>query len=168
MPSVRESKLPENVRQRGRQYYFRCRINGKQKDIPLGSDLSVARRLAKQHAGRLAGIKSGLEHPDTATWQEAEQRPITEHVEDWFKSLCNRGSSHLHRGYDYYAYQSQARVLRLLDLARVQRISSLTTHAMEAALADLRRSDIKGRRGNEKLSDRSIHHHGRAIKGFSR
>jgi integrase len=39
---------------------------------------------------------------------------------------------------------------------------------MEAALADLRRSDIKGRRGNEKLSDGSIHHHGRAIKAFSR
>jgi integrase len=162
MSNVRESKLPENVRQRGRQYYFRCRINGKQKDLPLGSDLSVARRLAKQHAGRLAGIKSGLEHPDTATWQESERRPITEHVEEWYQSLLIRGSSNDH------SVQCRGRVLRILEMASVQRISSLTTHAIEAALADLRRSGIAGRSGNVSLSDRTIHHHGRAIKAFSR
>jgi hypothetical protein len=82
MPSLRSDKLPENVRKRGGRYYYRCRLNGKQTAIPLGPDLSVARRLAKQHAGRLAGIKSGLEHPDTATWQEAERLQITQHVEE--------------------------------------------------------------------------------------
>jgi hypothetical protein len=40
--------------------------------------MSVARRLAKQYSGRLEGFKSGLEHADTATWQEAEQRPMAE------------------------------------------------------------------------------------------
>jgi integrase len=162
MSNVRESKLPENVRKRGKNYYYRCRINGKQKDIPLGSDLSVARRLAKQHAGRMAGIKSGLEHPDTATWQEAERRPISEHVEEWHKSLCNRGVC------KQYALQSRDRVLRVLGLVSIQRISSLSAHGIEGALADLRRGGIKGRSGNEGLSDRSIHHHAVAIKGFSR
>jgi integrase len=162
MSNVRESKLPENVRQRGRNYYFRCRINGKQKDLPLGSDLSVARRLAKQHAGRLAGIKSGLEHTDTATWQEAERLPIALHVEEWHKSLRNRGVSELH------SLLCRDRVLRLLDLVSIQRISSLSAHAIEGALAELRRGGIKGRYGNEGLSDRSIHHHAVAIKSFSR
>jgi integrase len=160
MPSVRESKLPENVRQRGRQYYFRCRINGKQKDIPLGSDLSVARRLAKQHAGRIAGIKSGLEHPDTATWEEAERRPISEHVEEWHKHVINKGDC------AHYAGQVPDRVNRLIELSGIQRISGLSLCAIETAMAGLKRD--MGRRGNKALSDRTIFHYHRAIRGFSK
>jgi integrase len=157
------SSLPPNVRKRGKYYYFRCRVNGKQKEIPLGPDLSVARRLAKQHAGRMAGIRSGLEDPDAAAWAEAESKPITTHAAEWYKSLRNLGANELH------ARHCRDRVLRLLDLAGIRRISGLSLHAVEEAMADLRRSStFHGRSGNEGLSDRSIHHHGRAIKGFSR
>jgi integrase len=157
------SSLPANVRKRGKYYYFRCRVNGKQKEIPLGPDLSVARRLAKQHAGRMAGIKSGLEHEDAPAWAEAESKPIATHAAEWYKSLQNLGASELH------ARHCRDRVLRLLDLAGIRRISGLSLHAVEEAMADLRRSSsFHGRSGNEGLSDRSIHHHGRAIKGFSR
>jgi integrase len=162
MASVRARELPENVRERSGNYYFRCRINGRQKDIPLGRDLVVAKRLAKQHAGNLAAIKGKLAHPDEATWLTSEHRHIRDHAEEWCRSLQKRGSSEVH------ARQCRDRVLRLLDLAGIQRISSLSAHAVEVALADLRRCDIKGRSGNERLSDRSIYHHGRAIKGFSR
>jgi site-specific recombinase XerD len=161
MSTVRSDNLPENVRERNGRYYFRCRVNGKQKELPLGTDLAVANRLAKQHAGRLAAIKSGLEHPDSSKWLEAQSQSIEVHVEAWRKSLRARGVS------DKQAHQSRDRVLRLLDLAGVRRISTLELHAVEEALADLRRTG-KGRSGNEGLSDRTVYHAARAVKGFSR
>jgi hypothetical protein len=140
------SSLPPNVRKRGKFYYFRSRLNGKQKEIPLGSDVAMARQLARQHAGKVAAIKSGLAHVDEAKWAEAERQPISVHVEDWSKSIQNRG------GCDHHVRQSGDRVVRLLDLAGIERISQLGVHAIESALADLRL--IKGRRGNEQLSDK--------------
>jgi integrase len=155
-------RLPPNIRQRGRFYYYRTRVDGKQKEIPLGSDLSAAKANAKQHAARLARLQTGLEHPDAANWMEAGSKPIILHVEAWFQSLQTRGASERH------ASLCRDRVLRLLDLAGVQRTSILEAHSIEEALADLKRIGIKGRSGNETLSDRSVYHHGRAVKTFSR
>jgi integrase len=155
------SVLPPNVRKRGKFYYFRSRLNGKQKEIPLGSDLAMARQLAKQHAGRMVAVKTGLAHPDEAKWQEAERQPITVHVEDWYRTLVNRGRR------DHYTRQSRSRVLCVLDLAGIERISQLEIHAVEAALVDLKHTS-RGRGGNEQLSDRSVHHAARAVKSFSR
>jgi site-specific recombinase XerC len=120
----------------------------------------MAKQLAKEHAGRLARVKGGLAHPDEAKWMEAEKTAIGQHVEDWSKSLQNRG------GCDHHVRQSRDRVLRVFDLARIQWIGSLSVYAIESAMAELRQ--IKGRNGNRKLSDRTIHHHGRAARAFSR
>jgi site-specific recombinase XerD len=155
------SSLPPNVRKRGKFYYFRTRLNGSHKEIPLGSDLAMARQLARQHAGKVAAIKSGLAHVDEAKWQEAERQPITVHVEDWYRTLVNRGRR------DHYTRQSRDRVLLVLDLAGIERISQLEIHAIEAALVDLKHT-CKGRGGNKELSDRSVNHAARAVKSFSR
>jgi integrase len=155
-------KLAPGIRQRGKFYYFRCRVDGGQKEIPLGPDLSVAKKLAKEHAARLVRIKSGFEHADSSSWLEAGSKPISLHVEAWFKSLQTRGASERH------ASLCRDRVLRLLDLAGISRTSSLEAHSIEEALADLKRARIRGRSGNETLSDRSVYHYGRAVKTFSR
>jgi integrase len=137
-------------------------VDGRQKELPLGPDLSVAKKLAKEHAARLVRIKSGFEHADSSSWMEAGSKPIRLHVEAWFQRLQTRGSSQTH------ARLCRDRVLRVLSLARIERISGLEVHTVEEALSDLRRSGIRGRSGNETLSDRSVYHHGRAVKSFSR
>jgi integrase len=152
------SSLPVGVRKRGRFYYYRTRLNGRQKEIPLGSDLAMARQLAKQHAGKVAAFKSGLAHPDEAGWAEAESKPLAEHVHDWHSYLTSRGNVQRH------CDQSKERVVRLIESAKVTRISGLTISAAQAALADLRL--LPGRRGRARMSDSSVAHHARALKSF--
>jgi site-specific recombinase XerD len=160
MSTVRKSKLPENVRQRGRQYYFRCRINGTQKDLPLGPDLSVAKSLAKQHAARLLHIKAGFADPREERWAEAERKPLAEHVRDWQAYLLGKGNTEKHAEY------SGARTLRLIESGKVLRISGLSLSVAQKALADLKH--FQGRFGNVGMSDRSIYHHCRALKSFAK
>jgi integrase len=155
-------KLPSGVREKNGWYYYRTRIDGRQKELRLGRDLTAAKQMAKEYAARYSRVRAGLEHSDSASWMEALARPISVHVEEWHKSLVNRGSSERH------ASLCRDRVLRLLELAGVQRVSSLEAHSIEEALADLKRTGLRGRSGNETLSDRSVYHHGRAVKSFSR
>jgi integrase len=154
------SSLPVGVRKRGRFYYYRTRLNGRQKEIPLGSDLAMARQLAKQHAGKLAAIKGGLAHPDEAGWAEAESKPLAEHVHDWHTYLTSRGNVQRH------CDQSRDRVLWLIEAAKVTRISGLTISAIQTALADLRL--IPGRRGRQRMSDTNVAHYARAVKSFAK
>jgi site-specific recombinase XerD len=161
MASLHAKKLPENVRQRGKNYYFRFRDQeGKQKETPLGPDLSVAKGIAKKLASRLVDIRAGTANPREAAWADAERKPLTDHVHDWHAYLTSKGDVAKH------ADQSRDRVLRLIESAKVLRISGLTISGVQIALADLRL--IKGRKGRKQLSDCSVAHHARAIKSFSR
>jgi integrase len=159
MASIRE-KLPENIRKRGKNYYFRCRINGQQKDLPLGPDLSVAKSLAKQHAARLLHIKAGFADPREDKWAQSELRPIADHVLDWRNYLKSKGVTP--RYYD----QQRVRVLKLISASKIQRISGLTISAVQIALADVRLT--KGRRGRKQMSDGNVIHYARSIKSFSK
>jgi integrase len=160
MASLRSSKLPENVRQRGKNYYFRSRENGKQKETPLGPDLGVARGIAKKLAARQVDIRAGTADPREAAWADAERRPLTDHVHDWRAYLISKGDVAKH------ADQSRERVKRLIESAKILRISGLTISTIQMALSDLRL--IKGRKGRQQLSDSSVAHHARAVKSFSR
>jgi integrase len=159
MASIRE-KLPENIRKRGKNYYFRCRIDGKQKDLPLGPDLSVAKSLAKHHAARLLHIKAGFADPREAKWADSERRPLADHVQDWRDYLKGKGDDPRH--YD----QSRTRVLKLIDIAKIMRISGLTISAVQTALAEIRLN--KGRCGRKQMGDNALHYYARTIKSFSR
>jgi integrase len=155
------ASLPENVRKRGKNYYFRWRDqSGKQRETPLGPDLSVAKRTAKKLAGQLVNIKAGTADPREQSWADAERKPLTEHVRDWHAYLLAKGTCQAH------ANQARDRVFRLIESARIFRISGLNLDSIQTALADLR--NIKGRGGNLTLSDRSRYHHARMIKAFSR
>ena len=153
-------KLPENIRQRGKNYYFRSRENGKQKDTPLGKDLSVAKRIAKMLAARQVAIKAGTADPREAAWAEAERKPLVEHVHDWHAYLVSKGNVPRHTD------QTRVRVLKLIESAKVLRISGLSISAVQSALADLRQ--IKGRRARKQMSDSSVGYYARSIKSFSR
>jgi integrase len=150
-----------SLRKRGKTWYARYRDeHGKQIEKNCGPDKSMAQRIANGLQSQVQGIKAGTADPRERKWAEAERRPTAEHVKDWHRYLISKGVVAQHSD------QSRDRVLRLIVLAGVVRISGLTISAIQAALSEVRK--IKGRRGRTGLSDSSMAHHVRAIKSFSR
>jgi integrase len=116
--------------------------------------------MANELQSRVLAIKAGAVDPREARWAEAERKPLADHVHDWHSYLIRKGDAALH------SRQSRDRVLRLIESAKILRISGLSIGTVQTALADVRR--IKGRRGRARLSDGAVAHYARAIKGFSR
>jgi integrase len=150
-----------SLRKRGKVWYVRYRdANGKQIEKKCGPDRSVAQRIANGLESQVHAIKTGVADPREAGWAEAERKPLSEHVHDWHAGLLARERSL------YYADLARDRVLRLIEMTRAQRISQLTLSAVQIAVGELR--SIPGRSGNVGLSDRTVFHHVRSIKGFSK
>ena len=120
MASVRSSKLPRTFASVATAIISAPRENGKQKDTPLGKDLSVAKGIAKMLAARQVAIKAGTLDPREAGWADAESRPITEHVREWAAYLAGKGDVPRH------VEQSATAVLRLIESAKVSRVSGLS------------------------------------------
>ena len=71
-------------------------------------------------------------------------RPLADHVADWHAYLLAKGSTRQH------ADLSRNRVARIIELARLGRISELTPSKVQAAIKAIRDTGI---------SLRSIHHY---------
>jgi integrase len=150
-----------SVRKRGATWYVRYRDEfGKQSEIKAGPDRSVAQRIAAETEGRVRAIKSGAVDPREKLWTDAERKPLAEHVEAWHATLIARGRTVL------YAGLARDRTLRLIELTRAFRISHINMSSVQTAVGALR--TIPGRHGKAELSDRSVHHHVRAIKMFTK
>jgi integrase len=150
-----------SLRKRGKVWYVRYRDpHGKQIETKAGPDKSVAQRIARELESRVSAIKAGVADPREQSWAENERKPLTDHVHDWASYLLHKGDVARH------VRQSQTRVLRLIESAKIQRISGLTISTIQPALADLR--SIRGRRGNARLSDRTIVYHVMAIRSFAK
>jgi integrase len=150
-----------SLRKRGRNWYVRYRdAHGKQNEVKAGPDKSMTQRIANGLESQVAAVRSGVADPREAGWAEAERRPLTDHVHDWHADLLARGRK------GYYADLARDRVLRLIESTRAQRISQLTLSAVQSAVAELR--SIPRRSGNKGLSDRTVFHHVRNIKGFAK
>lgn len=150
-----------SLRKRGKTWYVRSRdANGKQIETKAGPDKSVAQRIANGLESQVQAIKAGVADPREQAWADAERKPLTDHVHDWSAGLIARGKS------ESYAVQARDKVLRLIEITKAQRIAQLSLSAVTSAVGELR--SIKGRYGSASLSDRTVHHHCRAIKSFSR
>jgi integrase len=150
-----------SIDKRGRNYFVRFRDeHGVQRTKKAGPDKSVAQRMAREFESRLCAIKAGVIDPREHSWAENERKPLTDHIREWCDDLVARGRA------EQYAHESHAKLTRLIEFAKVQRISQLTLSTMTAALGELR--SIPGRSGNVGLSDRTVHQHFRMAKIFSR
>jgi site-specific recombinase XerC len=150
-----------SLRKRGRTWYVRYRdANGKQTEVKAGPDKGVAKTIANHIESQVRAIKTGTMDPREAGWNEAERKPLTDHVNDWHNVLIARGRVRR------YAEMAREKVLRLIDLIPAQRISQITLSAVEIAVGELR--SIPGRYGNRGLSDQTVVHHVNAIKSFTK
>jgi integrase len=149
-----------SIRQRGAVWYVRYRDeHGKQQEVKAGPDKGVARKIASDIQGRIQGIKTGTIDPAIIQQQEAARRPIEEHVNDWHDYLINVRNREVRD-----AGIVRDRASRVLESAKVLRLSMITSEAISEALDQVRR--LKGRSGRKTMSDRTALHYTRAIKSF--
>ena len=98
-------------------------------------------------------IKDGLIDPKAEAYRGHEGRQLVDHLVDFGRSLVAKGST------AKYVHMVKQRAGRMLDSSKVRRISDLSLSKAQDAMQGLRDAG---------LSQQSINHHVRAIKGFSR
>jgi len=121
--------------------------------VYAGPDKATAKALARKLESEALLRQKGVIDDRAERWSEAEARPLAEHLAEWVTVLKARGNTAKHAG------QNEARVRRVLDLARIERISDLTPSRVQAAIGKLRRQGA---------SVTTCNHYLRAIKSFSR
>jgi integrase len=89
----------------------------------------------------------------TLASMDAPSGPLAEHLADWKAFLLGKGRGQRHAG------EGHARVVKLMALAKADRLSDLTLTRLQAALAALR---------DDELSLRTVHHYTRLVKNFTK
>ncbi len=146
--------MAEQLIKRGDVWYFRYTDADGVRRMRKGcTDKRETERMAAAAGIETAKIKSGLIDPRDLVQRTHEAKPLASHVADWHAYLLAKGSTRQH------ADLSRNRISRIIELARLGRISELTPSKVQAALKAIRDTGV---------SLRSIHHYTRASKGFSR
>jgi integrase len=146
--------MAEKLIHRGRTWYYRLTLADGRRVMRKGcSDKRETERMRDAAEIEQAKIRAGLVDPKELACRDHEARPIHEHLTDWHAYLSAKGSTRQH------ALLSRNRAYRVIELARVSRISDLAPSKVQAALRAIR---------DEGISLQSLHHYKRAIKGFSR
>ena len=117
------------------------------------TDKRESERLAKELEDRARKIKDGLADPKAEAYRGHEGMPLIEHLTAFEQSVRAKGSTAKH------VHMKAQRTRRVLDLAKARRISDLSLSKALAAVQALRDAG---------LSQESINHHIRSVKGFSR
>ena len=143
-----------SLRKRGKHWYFRyVDENGKQRELKGCPDKRETESMAAALEGNIAKIKAGVIDPKALAYKAHEARPLADHLTDFHAYLVAKGGTAKH------ASVSARRVEKIIDLARIRRVSDLMPSKVQSALASLR---------SEGLSQESINHHTRAVKAFSK
>ena len=127
--------------------------HGKRRKKRGFTDKRETERLAKELEDRSRKIKNGLIDPKTEAYRGHEGRLLADHMEDFQRSIRGKGAT------AKYVHMVNQRARRMLDSAKMKRISDLSLSKALDAVQALRDAG---------LSQQSINHHIRAVKGFSR
>jgi hypothetical protein len=143
-----------SIRKRGRHWYYRyVDADGVKQERKGCPDKRVTEELARAAESESARIKAGVIDPRALGLRDHDARPLTTHIKDWHAYLLAKGATRDH------AELSQARVTRLIELARIGRISELTPSKAQAALKAIHDAGA---------ALRTVCHYTTQIKGFSR
>ena len=117
------------------------------------TDKRESERLGMRLEETARKIRNGDIDPKAQAYQGHEAKPLTDHLEDFKRSVRGKGATPKH------IHMVGQRASRMLDLAKAKRISDLSLSKSLQAVQALREAG---------LSQESINHHIRAFKGFSR
>ena len=143
-----------SFRQKGKFWYYRYTNEvGKKCERKGHWDLVTTKGMAAAVETEVSKIRSGYIDAKAAACTRHDSRPLTEHLEDFKAALEAKGGSKRH------PKVTCSRAKKILDLAKVKRISQLSNSIVMAAVATLR---------EEGASTETINHYIRAVKAFSR
>ena len=143
-----------SVRKRSGAWYARwVDADGVKRELRAGTDKRAAEQLAAAMESEASKVRAGLVDAKSLAYRDHEARSLPDHLADFRAYLIGKGSTETH------ANLTHNRVARLLDIGKARRLSDLAPSRVTAALKSLRDGG---------LSLRSIHHHIRCVKGFSR
>ena len=115
-----------------------------------GESDRLGRKLEDEARARRAGLTDGK----AEAYKAHEDRPLTEHLQDFRQNIEHRGKA------KRYAVQTHGRVAKLCTLAKAKRLSHLNRASIERALSVLR--------DTEDVSGQTLNHYVRCAKQFSR
>lgn len=145
-----------SFRLRGNKYYFAFRDeHGRRIEKPGDTHLGQTRAMAAAAEARVSRIKQGLVDPAELARADHDKRSLVDHADDWLRDMQGRDLSDRHPRLIHY------RVVRLINLAKMERISDITPSRVQAALNLLRD-------GGKGVSLRTIHHYTSNVKQFCR
>jgi site-specific recombinase XerD len=127
--------------------------NGDRRKKKGYTDKRETQELAVKLEKEARKIRNGEIDPKELAYARHGKTPLTDHLEDFRKSILAEGATAKH------VHMVNQRARRMLDLAKAKRISDLSLSKALEAVQALRDAG---------LSQQSINHHIRAVKGFSR
>jgi integrase len=127
--------------------------NGKRRKKTGYPDKKRSDRLAMKLEEGAREIRDGLRDPKAEAYRGQEGVLLTDHLADFGRSITAKG------GTDKHAQMTVGRTRRVIELAKVKRISDLSLSKALSAVGALR---------DEGLGQETINHHIRAVKAFSR
>ena len=146
--------MAEKLVKRGNIWCYRLTdADGKRVMRKGCTDKRETERMAAAAGIEAAKIKTGQITPKDLAYRDHESRPLVEHLEAYERGLRANGGS------KRYPETAASKIRKFLELAKVRRISGLSLESALDAVQALR---------NEGLSQETINHHIRAVKGFSR
>jgi site-specific recombinase XerD len=144
--------MAEKLIKRGNVWYYRFTdADGKRRMRKGCTDKRETER--KANAARLEADKAKSD-PREAGYRRHEAQSVSEHLDDFERSLLAKGGTKKH------AQVTRYRANRVLDGAKVNRISDLSLSKIMDALQDIRTT--------EGFNQETINHYIRAVKAFSR
>ena len=127
--------------------------HGVRRTVKGYTDKAATDQLAHKLETEAGQRRRGEIDPKSDAYAAHEARPLLEHLGAWQTYLLGKGNS------QRYADEGHARVVKLMALAKANRLSDLTLSRLQAALASLK---------SEGLSLRTIHHYTRLTKNFTK
>ncbi len=117
------------------------------------TDKAATQRLANDLERKIGLRRDGVLTARDDGYAEAERKPLMDHVADWHGFILGKNRTAKH------ADLSRNRLTKVLETGKAQRLTDLTLTRIQGALKAL---------NDAGLSLRSIAHHVRALKSFSR
>jgi integrase len=128
--------------------------NGRRRKKTAATDKVVSERIARDIENRVALRREGLIDAASERFSDSERKPIKGHLDDFIASMKAKGCDEKH------TRSTRTYIARVLEEARVERLSGLVPSAVTLALGALGEK--------HRLSARAVNAHATAIKSLAR
>jgi integrase len=137
---------------KGKYIFFYTDLTGQRRKKTLEADRAISERLKAAFLEKVRLRKDGLVDERDEKFSKHDGKPLKDHLADYARVLSANGVT------DKHAETVAMHVARVLELAKLRRISDLSASRVQEALAHIRRTRSAG----------TVNEYTTHVKGFSR